>query len=123
MSSSSCPLHVFQLQTFIRADKIVSTSGLEGSQSLFLSRDVEQHTHEIAACTAVATEIAYREEEGICGNIEFLSQDEWVEEISLLKGDLSNAKKKKGDAREMNGPPMVALNKVSSKFTFSTDLY
>ncbi len=49
----------------------------------------------MTACTAVVTEISYRDQSGISALVDFLSMQEWTSEISVLLEDMKNEKDKK----------------------------
>ncbi|KLO11959.1 hypothetical protein SCHPADRAFT_876105 [Schizopora paradoxa] len=79
-------------------DMIVSTSGME-------------------ACTAVVTEISYRKQDGISAEVEFLSVQEWSDEISLVLGDLSSKKARKEIALgNPDDPGVIAWRKIQAVY-------
>jgi hypothetical protein len=47
-------------------------------------------SHSSIACTAVITEVSYHDESVIRGEVEFLSETEWREELGILLRDLVN---------------------------------
>ncbi|KAI0370298.1 hypothetical protein BV20DRAFT_966971 [Pilatotrama ljubarskyi] len=49
------------------------------------------------ACTAFVTEIAYARGNGLEAEVEFLSKEEWEEEVRLLIGDLNHPKNHEAD--------------------------
>lgn len=67
----------------------------------------------ITACTAVVTEISYRNQAGISGDVVFLSEAEWIYEISVILGDLGSEQARREVASGgADHPSVIAWRKV-----------
>ena len=59
------------------------------------------------------TEISYRDQRGISASVEFLSLQEWMDEISVVLGDLRNkAARKEISSGKANNAGVIAWRKV-----------
>ncbi len=71
----------------------------------------------VPACTAVVTEISYHAEKGIRALVEFLTPQEWKDEITSLLEDLKSDKKKKNVLNgEPSDPVVIAWKKVITRY-------
>ncbi|KAJ8086529.1 hypothetical protein PM082_005352 [Marasmius tenuissimus] len=103
------------------ATVIAVCGGTGVGKSSLLNAVLQEHilpTSGMSACTSVVTEIGYREKPGIEAEIEFLTEDEWRNEINVLRDDLgrmstSAHRKLKLD---QNTPADIAWHKLQAVY-------
>ncbi|KAK1224423.1 hypothetical protein PQX77_012719 [Marasmius sp. AFHP31] len=103
------------------ATVIAVCGGTGAGKSSLLNAVLQENilpTSGMSACTGVVTEIGYREKPGIEAEIEFLTEDEWRTEISVLRDDLGrmSASAHRKLKLDQNTPAGIAWHKLRAVY-------
>lgn len=103
------------------SDNIVPTSGMRGElQGHLLS--IFRASNNWPACTAVVTEIGYHPKKTIDGDVSFLSEKEWRDELAVLLEDLVDEDGNLKRSTDLRSDAGVAWSKVCIMLRLSLKL-
>lgn len=81
-----------------------------------LRKWVLQSSPESTACTAVVTEIAYHKKKTIDGDVSFLTEQEWRDELAVLRDDLIDEEGHIKRSTDLRSDAGIAWSKASMPF-------